>query len=146
MIRHHRRRPQPKPPAPGQLDLSATKSASPTPVLPAAPEVTFPVESPRSKSPKRTIEDRFANFHHQHPDVYTHLVRLARQARALGHQRIAIEMLWQVVRWERIVVGLPDTEEGGYKLNDHYRSRYARLIMTAEPDLEDLFETRTLRS
>ena len=33
-----------------------------------------------------------------------------------------------------------------FALNDHYRSRYARLIMEQEEDLRDLFEVRELRN
>ena len=33
-----------------------------------------------------------------------------------------------------------------FKLNNDFTSRYARLIMQQEPDLEDFFEVRVLRS
>jgi hypothetical protein len=84
-------------------------------------------------------------FHVKHPEVYERLVALCRHARSRGRRRIGIGMLWEVLRWERILDGLPDPGEDR-KLNDHYRSRYARLIMEREPDLKGIFETRALRS
>ena len=94
---------------------------------------------------EQTIDRRFAAFHAAHPDVYEALVALCRQARATGRRSAGIGMLWEVLRWNRLVAGLPDPGEKRY-LNDHYRSRYARMIMAAEPDLRGIFETRTLRS
>lgn len=90
-----------------------------------------------------TIQERFAAFHAAHPEVYAELVELARTARRAGRSRIGIGMLWEVLRWERTLRGV---EEGGFKLNDHFRSRYARLLMEREPDLAGIFETRELRS
>jgi hypothetical protein len=50
-----------------------------------------------------------------------------------------------VLRWNRAIAGLPDPRED-FKLNDHYTSRYARLIVAHEPDLAELFELRRLRA
>ena len=33
-----------------------------------------------------------------------------------------------------------------FKLNDHYHSRYARLVMAKEADLREMFDVRELRS
>ena len=38
------------------------------------------------------------------------------------------------------------SDTSGFKLNDHYTSRYARLIMEREPDLRGIFRTRKLMS
>ena len=35
---------------------------------------------------------------------------------------------------------------GDYKLNDHYRSRYVRLIIEKHPELEGFFELRELKA
>ena len=92
-----------------------------------------------------TIQQAFERYHRENPHVYDALVRLARQAKARGHRRFGIELLFAVLRWERMMVAVDPSQES-YKLNDHYTSRYARLIMEREPDLEGLFETRRLRS
>jgi hypothetical protein len=90
-----------------------------------------------------TIEERFAAFHAANPDVYDELVRLARRARARGHRRMGIELCFGALRWNRL---MQTTGERGFKLNDHFTSRYSRLIQEQEPDLAGFFETRELRS
>lgn len=87
----------------------------------------------------------FLDFHARHPEVYAHLVTLCRRARSRGLTRLGIGQLWEVLRWEISLDTLPDPRER-FELNNVYRSRYARLIMAAEPDLAGVFETRRLRS
>jgi hypothetical protein len=92
-----------------------------------------------------SIEQRFWTFHTAHPDVYRELVVLARRARAAGRERLGMKMLFEVVRWNRTMAGLPaDGEE--FKLNNNYTSRYARLLMEREAGLSGLFATRELRA
>ena len=90
-----------------------------------------------------TIQTQFEAFHFRHPQVYDHLVTLAFQARRVGRHRIGMKMLFEVLRWEWTIAGLPDDAEE-WKLNNNYTSRYARLIMASHPPLRDLFNTRTL--
>jgi hypothetical protein len=90
-----------------------------------------------------TIRERFEAFHAAHPEVYDELVRLAYEARAAGRDKVGIKMLFEVVRWNRIVVGGVDE---GWRLNNVFSAHYARLIMQREPDLAGFFETRSLRS
>lgn len=87
----------------------------------------------------------FADFHSAHPEVYDELVRLARAGRQAGWERLGIGQLFEVLRWERMLSGLP-AEGERFKLNNNYRSRYARLIMSQEPDLADVFVLRALTS
>jgi hypothetical protein len=88
------------------------------------------------------IDAAFRTFHHANPDVYEQLVSLAQRWRTAGHQRCGIAMLYELVRWER---GL-ETSDDQFRLNNNYRSRYARLIMLNEPDLAGFFDVRQLSS
>ncbi len=90
------------------------------------------------------IDARFATFHAANPHIYTELVTLARQARSRGYRRIGIELLFAAMRWNRMMRTTAD--EFGFKLNDHFTSRYARLIMAREPDLDGIFALRSLRT
>ena len=92
-----------------------------------------------------TIEEAFIRFHNAHPGVYGELAALSRRWLAQGKGRWSIDAAFQVLRWERRMAGLPDPAFE-FKLNDHFRSRYARLLMEREPDLEELFEVRMLRA
>lgn len=90
----------------------------------------------------KSIEEAFRRFHRANPGIYAMIVRLARQAKARGHGRWSINGIFEVLRWE---IGV-NTDEESPTLSNNYRSRYARLVMEQEPDLEGFFETRELRS
>jgi hypothetical protein len=92
----------------------------------------------------KTIQQRFEEFHAANPWVYAELCRLAREVQGRGHKRIAIDYLFGYIRWTQLMRPVDPTSP--FKLNDHYRSRYARLIMATEPDLANFFETRELRA
>ena len=92
-----------------------------------------------------SIHEDFARFHSENPEIYRYLVDMARKYKARQHRkRIGIGMLFEVLRWNRYMQTKRD--EGEFKLNNNYRSHYARLIMDLNRDLSDIFETRTLRS
>lgn len=90
------------------------------------------------------IERDFRAFHRRHPEVYRILCSLALRAIDRGKTKIGIAMLWEVMRWEAwLGRGVGDEP---FKLNNNYRSRYARLLMEREPALAGVFETRELRT
>jgi hypothetical protein len=88
------------------------------------------------------MDRRFWEFHNANPRVYDELVRLARRAVERGRRRVGIRMLWEVMRW-RLTIDTDD-RHSDFKLNDHYHSRYARLIMRREKDLVGVFHLRQL--
>lgn len=88
------------------------------------------------------IQVRFLEFHGKNPAVYERLVRLARQAKERGKSRISVKMLYEVVRWYHFLE--TEDETAVFKLSNDYHSRYARLIMKQEPDLDGLFATKRL--
>ena len=46
---------------------------------------------------------RFREFHQDHPEIYRELMHLVRQARLRGQKKIGIKMLWEVMRWNRLL-------------------------------------------
>jgi hypothetical protein len=97
-------------------------------------QATIPANQPK-------IEEAFAAFHAQHPEVYRELVRIARRLRDQGWERFGIKTVWEVARY-RSMIG--NTAGKGPKLNNNFTAYYARLIMEQEPDLADVFKTRRL--
>lgn len=89
------------------------------------------------------IDQEFIAFHHRNPHVYRALVGLAREWVRAGNRRCSINMLFEVLRFDH---GLRTSSSDGLKLNNSFRSRYARLIAANEPDLAEAFETRALAS
>ena len=97
---------------------------------------------PGRPRPAPASEEAFQAFHAENLHVYRALVELARTAKAQGAAEVGIGMLWEVLRWRLFF----ETSDRSFKLNNNYRSRYARLIMAQEEDLRGLFETRELTS
>ena len=91
-----------------------------------------------------TIQDRFEAFHRLNPWVLYALETLTADYLEGGHRRIGIRMLWEVLRWEynRATKDPSST----FKVNDHYHSRYVRLLVERHPEWESVFATRTLRA
>ncbi len=97
----------------------------------------YPPEEPVS------IQEAFEAFDLANPIVFLTLVNLARMAQARGRRKLGIGALWERMRWELVV----ETNGGDdFKLNNNYRSRYARKILAECPDLDGIFETRELKS
>ena len=91
---------------------------------------------PRELSPR----EKFEEFHRDNPHVYRELRQLALDLVELGHERIGIGMLFEVLRWKRAL----RTTDDDFKLNNNYRARYARLLMEMEPRLAGKFEIRQI--
>ena len=106
---------------------------------PSHPVIVEPEYPPKGAS----IDERFEVFHKANPHVYAELARLARRLTKKGHKRLGIGMLWEVLRYSAMATQDPT---GNFKLNNDYRSRYARMIMDRESDLADVFEVRKLQS
>ncbi len=105
----------------------------------AAPEAA-PRRAPPPMKVRAAIQTRFEAFHSAHPEVYEELVKVARrQFRGTGH--IGIGCCWEVLRWR-----LQSRRGKKLKLDNTWRSRYARMIQAREPELAGAFRTRRLRS
>ena len=63
--------------------------------------------------------------------------------RRRGVTQYGIGGLFEVLRWQRRMETVDPASD--YKLNNNYRSFYARLLMEREPELRDFFELRSLR-
>lgn len=88
---------------------------------------------------EQTLSERFAEFHAANPHVYTQLVELARQQHTYaGRRHLGIAQLFEVLRWKHSI----STNTSDFKLNNSYRSFYAREIMQNEADLAGVFEIR----
>lgn len=61
------------------------------------------------------------------------------QSRGITHHGIG--SLWEVLRWNMQI-----ERDGDFKLNNNFRSRYARLIIQEHPEFENFFELRELRT
>ena len=88
------------------------------------------------------IQRRFERFHRENPHIYKKLVELARQVKSRGLKHYSIASLFERLRWH---FRFETKSEEPFKLNNDFRSRYARLVMETESDLADFFDLRELR-
>lgn len=97
--------------------------------------------------PDDTIQAKFEEFHRAHPEVYGKVVELAftlKAQRDAGRCKwVSIGAIWERLRSDWLFAGR-DSE--GYKLNNNYRSRYARLLIADFPEFAGIIETRELQS
>ncbi len=87
-------------------------------------------------------EQAFETFHELNPWVFDALVRLARDLHDRGRERIGINMLVEVLRWQWTRQTSDPSSE--FKINNNYAPRYARLIMDEFDDLEGIFQLREM--
>lgn len=106
----------------------------------AAPVPRWVAESPLGSNARA-----FWEHHLEHPGVYRLLRQLAFQAVRAGATRLGMKNLYEVARWNRMMEGLPESDDQ-FRLNNNWTGMYARLLMENEPTLAGLFETRELRS
>ena len=89
-----------------------------------------------------SIQERFERFHAENPDVYRRLRALVLDDVRRGIPVAGIDFYVNVLRWKIRI----ETRGDEWKINNNFRSRYARLLMEQEPELRGKFETRTLQS
>jgi hypothetical protein len=95
------------------------------------------------KPTTQTIQERFNEYDHCHPEVYKYLVSLCFELKSKRFRRYGIRSLWERVRWHFQV----EKEMGeDFKLNDHFHSRYVRKIIAEYPEFDGFFELRKLRA
>lgn len=89
------------------------------------------------KRQRRNHSDWVEDFMERNPQVELLLLRLAREARAAGAQKVGMKYLWERLRWEYLI-------QTGEKpaLNNNFTADYSRLLQSKYPDLEGFFETR----
>lgn len=84
---------------------------------------------------------RFVRFHADNPDVLRMLLRFADELIAAGRPRFGIAALFERIRWHVAIEIKGDSE---VRLNNSFRSFYARLLILLRPTLAGVLETRKL--
>lgn len=92
--------------------------------------------------PTLTIADRFETFHADNPWVFQALEALTQGWLAKGHRRVGVKQMFEVIRWQ---YGMT-TGDQGFRCNNDFTSRYARLLIDRHPEWADAIETRRLRA
>lgn len=99
-------------------------------------------DTPTSRPKPVTLQERFEAWVRHNPEIIELFLRYARDARAAGRIRYGIGSIAERVRWHVNVESRGDD----FKINNSYRSRLARLLVTRDTTLAGMFEFRTLKS
>lgn len=95
--------------------------------------------------PKPNLDDQFRRYHAQNPDVYRlfcHYAKLMAGVGIEGFRRYGAKAIMERVRWHYDVRRY---YTAGFKVNNNFVSRYARMFMADHPHLDGFFETRELK-
>ena len=100
-------------------------------------------DQPSLFDPSDPIEEAFRDFHARHPEVAEYMTGLSFDLLYRGRNHYGVKAVYERARWH-FQVEKDMGEE--FKLNNNYHSRYARLIMRENPQLEGFFELRKLKN
>ena len=101
------------------------------------------MQQPSFWTVKLTIEERFTRFHATNPEVYALFAKFARELRSAGVKRYGAKGIMERIRWH---CALETGKESGYTINDHFTSRYVRMLIEDDPSFEGFFELRSIRT
>lgn len=88
------------------------------------------------------LQRRFLQYHEANPHVYEAVREVVISLKRKGWQRYGAKSCFELLRFHSNVWAATE----GWKLNNDYTSRYARLLMEQEPELAKFFSLRRLRS
>jgi hypothetical protein len=95
-------------------------------------------------SSELTPAERFEQFHQNNPQVYSALKSMTLEMINRGRRQIGIGMLFEVLRWNYYMA--TNDPNSDFKLNNNYRSHYARLLIAENPEWANMFQLREMRS
>ncbi|MFD4394375.1 hypothetical protein [Kitasatospora sp. NPDC058478] len=90
-----------------------------------------------------SIQERFEHFHSVNPWVLTELERLTAECVEAKFAKVSLGMLFELVRYSYGRATLGDDD---FRLNNDFRSRYARLLIDLHPEWAPRIEVRALRT
>jgi len=87
---------------------------------------------------KGPAQERFEAFAKENPQVLEAIIRLAELLKQRGFRKTSMSLIFERLRWIYAI----QTGGDDYKLNNDYRSFYARVVPLVAPHLEGFFEYR----
>lgn len=91
------------------------------------------------KTESERLDRDFMEFHHSHPEVWRLYQRYAMDLMNAGHKHGSSEQIIQRVRWE---TAINPNRDGGFKINNNFRRRYAILMRETHNAFKDFFRER----
>ena len=92
---------------------------------------------------EETLDEKFFKYHEANPQVYSLFLGFVKKARSAGHKHYSIDAIMHQVRWH---MNVETRDSEGFKMNNNYTSRYARLLVKLQPNLDGFFRNRKLKT
>jgi hypothetical protein len=89
----------------------------------------------------REMFEKYKEWDARNPQFYPLFCRFANQLIERGHSNIGVALLFERIRWESMI----KTDGEPFKLNNNYKSIYARRFMRDFPEHEGCFRLRELK-
>lgn len=89
------------------------------------------------------IQERFERFDRENPHVWLHFERFTLLAIEAGRSHYSADAVCHRIRWH---LNIETQSADGFKINDHFTSRYARKFEQAHPEHAGFFRNRELRA
>jgi tRNA A37 threonylcarbamoyladenosine biosynthesis protein TsaE len=93
-----------------------------------------------------TIDQQFAAFDANHPDVYRLFVQFAHELAEHGLKKYSADAILHRIRWHYVTSASAILEGREFKINNNYSSRYARKLSAEYPRFNGFFAFRKLKS
>jgi hypothetical protein len=81
----------------------------------------------------------FWKYHEENPHIFVLFRRFALEARAAKKNHFSVYAITERIRWYLSV----ETQGDEFKINNNYRSCYARLLITSDPIFDGFFSLRS---
>lgn len=89
------------------------------------------------------LDRQFQMYHMVNPQVFLLLVNYTRRLKDRGFQHYGIKAVFERIRWE---INVETNDPAGFKMNNNYTSRYARLLEKTYPEFTGFYHKRGLKS
>ncbi len=91
---------------------------------------------------KRTVEEKFNEFHNDKPVIYWYFKKFAQELIDRGHNRISGRLIIERIRYE-VMISKSKFEE--FKINNNYIAHYTRMFVSEYPIYFSKFEFREMK-
>jgi hypothetical protein len=91
---------------------------------------------------KKTIDEKFFEYHKANPNIYELFIIFTREAKRSGRKHYSIWAIANRIRWH---INIEVHSKDCFKISNNHLSRYARLLMKLNPEFKGFFRIKNLK-
>ena len=89
------------------------------------------------------VDMKFFKYHKESPHIFNLFVAFSKEIKAKGYKTYSMRTIMHRIRWH---VDITTNDPDGFKMNNNYSSRYARMLANEYPDFKDFFKNRRMKT